>query len=150
MNAVGKIGMLPLVLGLMKKEELINPSKERWINWYPLFDDQATKRDVMKFWNNQDFDLKLYGPNGVTAKGNCDGCFLKSEATLAMMWRDHPDRMKWWSNMEEGQPMRNNKKQVFNPSRTYAGLGDFVNRQGNFIFNDEAYLCQADDGECTG
>ena len=129
-------------------------TKERWSNWYPLFDDQVTKRDVMEFWGKQrlafDFDLRLYGPTGVTPKGNCDGCFLKSEATLAMMWREHPDRMQWWKDMEESQPIRNGKKQVFNASRTYADLGDFVSRQGDWIFDDEAFLCQADDGECTG
>ena len=94
--------------------------------------------------------MNLYGPNGVTPKGNCDGCFLKSEATLAMMWREHPDRMQWWADMEIKRSKEIGKKCHFHESRTYAGLGDFVNRQGDFIFDDEAYLCQADEGECTG
>jgi 3'-phosphoadenosine 5'-phosphosulfate sulfotransferase (PAPS reductase)/FAD synthetase len=120
------------------------PSKDRWTFWYPLYEAQATKRTVMDFWNSQNFDLQLVGPNGQTPKGNCDGCFLKSEATLAMMWREHPDRMQWWADME---------KQIggtFHKSRSYEELGSFVSRQGDWIFDDEAFLCQKDDGECTG
>ena len=139
-------------IGIRKDEgRRIKVSKEkRWDNWYPLNDAGATKSEVMGFWNSQNFTLNLYGPNGVTPKGNCDGCFLKSEATLAMMWREHPDRMQWWADMEIKRSNEIGKKCHFHESRTYAGLGDFVNRQGDFIFDDEAYLCQADDGECTG
>ena len=139
-------------IGIRKDEgRRIKVSKEkRWDNWYPLNDAGATKSEVMGFWNSQNFTLNLYGPNGVTPKGNCDGCFLKSEATLAMMWREHPDRMQWWADMEIKRSKEIGKKCHFHESRTYAGLGDFVNRQGDFIFDDEAYLCQADDGECTG
>jgi len=120
-------------------------SRDRWTFWYPLADAGATKATVMDFWKQQPFDLRLFGPNGVTAKGNCDGCFLKSEATLAMMWREHPDRMEWWSDME--------KKigGTFHKRRSYDDVGNFVKRQGDWIFNEEVgALCQEDDGECTG
>jgi len=139
-------------IGIRKDEgRRIKVSKEkRWDNWYPLNDAGATKATVMEFWNAQKFTLNLYGPNGVTPKGNCDGCFLKSEATLAMMWREHPDRMQWWADVETRRSKEIGKKCHFHESRTYAGLGEFVSRQGDFIFDDEAYLCQADDGECTG
>jgi 3'-phosphoadenosine 5'-phosphosulfate sulfotransferase (PAPS reductase)/FAD synthetase len=119
------------------------PGRDRWTFWYPLNDAGVTKKDVMAFWNAQPFDLRLVGPNGSTPKGNCDGCFLKSEATLAMMWREHPDRMQWWADMERKIGA------TFHKSRSYEGLGEFVARQGDWIFNDEAFLCQADDGECT-
>jgi len=118
----------------------VKPSKDkRWDNWFPLADAGLTKADVNGYWSRNHFDLQL--PVGV---GNCDGCFLKSEAALAAMWRDYPDRMQWWADMEAktgGQ---------FHKSRTYADLGEFVSRQGDWLFDDEAYLCQADDGECTG
>lgn len=128
----------------------IRVSKEkRWDNWYPLFDDAATKRDVMAFWKQQPFDLGLWGANGSTPKGNCDGCFLKSEATLAMMWREHPERMQWWSDIEQWKSDQIGKKAHFHESRTYKELGEYVSRQGDWIFNDQAYLCQQDDGECT-
>lgn len=120
-----------------------NPAKERWTMWYPLFHAGVEKADVMDFWRRQSFDLQLFGSNGVTPKGNCDGCFLKSEATLAAMWRDHPDRMQWWADMEA------RVGSTFHKTRSYAELGDFVQRQGDWVFNDEAFLCQRDGGECV-
>lgn len=119
-------------------------SKDRWTFWYPLYEDNITKKEIMEFWNKQPFNLNLVGPNGVTPKGNCDGCFLKSEATLAMMWREHPERMQWWADMEDKIGSSFHKK------RTFKEIGDFVQKQGDWIFDDEAFLCQADDGECTG
>lgn len=120
------------------------PSKDRWTFWYPLYDAGITKRHVMDFWNAQPFDLRLYGPNGVTAKGNCDGCFLKSEATLAMMWREHPDRMQWWADQEKKIGSE------FIKTGTYSDLGKFVEKQGDWIFDDQDFLCQQDGGECNG
>jgi hypothetical protein len=118
----------------------VKPSTDkRWTNWFPLACAGTTKRDVMAFWSSQPFDLRVK-PGG----GNCDGCFLKSEATLAMMWREHPDLMQWWADME------NEVGGTFHKSRSYKELGEFVARQSDWIFNDKAYLCQADDGECTG
>ena len=111
----------------------------RWTNWFPLNDTGASKRDVMNFWSAQPFDLRVK-----VGGGNCDGCFLKSEATLAMMWREHPDRMQWWADMEA------EIGSSFHKSRSYKELGEFVSRQGDWIFNNEAYLCQAKGGECTG
>ena len=118
----------------------VKPSKDkRWTNWFPLNDAQVSVQDVNKFWKQQPFDLRV-----MKGGGNCDGCFLKSEATLAAMWRERPDRMQWWADMEAktgGQ---------FHKNRNYEQLGSFVSRQGDWIFDDEAFLCQADDGECTG
>lgn len=117
----------------------VKPSTDkRWHNWFPLNDAGASKRDVMKFWAEQPFDLMVK-----QGAGNCDGCFLKSEATLAMMWREHPERMQWWADME------NEAGGQFHKTRSIAELGRFVDRQQDWIFNDEAYLCQQDDGECT-
>lgn len=118
----------------------VKDSKDnRWINWFPLNDAQVSVQSVNDFWKNQHFDLEI-----IRGSGNCDGCFLKSEATLAAMWRNFPDRMAWWKGMEAKTGGK------FHKTRTYAELGDFVERQGDFIFNDEAYLCQANDGECVG
>lgn len=118
----------------------VKPSKDnRWTNWFPLNDAQVSVQDVNQFWKQQPFDLRV-----MKGGGNCDGCFLKSEATLAAMWREHPSRMQWWADMEAktgGQ---------FHKTRNYEQLGSFVSRQGDWIFDDEAFLCQADDGECTG
>lgn len=118
----------------------VKPSKDkRWQNWFPLNNAQIAVQDVNQFWKEQTFDLRV-----MKGGGNCDGCFLKSEATLAAMWREQPDRMQWWADMEE------QTKGKFHKSRTYEKLGSFVSSQGDWIFDDEAFLCQADDGECTG
>ena len=118
----------------------IKKSKDkRWVNWFPLAEAGVTRQDVMDFWSRSPFDLNI-----LPGSGNCDGCFLKSEATLAAMWREHPDRMKWWQNWEE------QKDKSFHDVRTYKQLGDYVDRQGDWIFDMEGALCQATDGECTG
>lgn len=128
-------------VGIRKDEaHRAKPSKDnRWINWFPLVDDFVSVHDVNSFWSSHDFDLRV-----MKGAGNCDGCFLKSEATLAAMWREHPERMQWWSDLEQ------RIGHTFNKTRSYKELGDFVKRQGSFIFDDEAYLCQKDFGECTG
>lgn len=118
----------------------VRPSTDKfWSNWFPLNDAKATVRDVSEFWMKRNFDLQV-----MKGAGNCDGCFLKSEATLSALWREHPERMQWWSDMEK------RTGGYFHKSRNYKQLGEFVNRQGDWIFNDEAFLCQSNDGECTG
>ena len=129
------------------------PPKERWVNWYPLADGQIDKYVVMKFWENHPFDLGLGVVKGNSALGNCDGCFLKSEATLAMLARDYPERHQWWEDMEAlaSKLTANVNGATFRKDQSRAALGKFVERQGDWIFDDEnGALCQADDGECTG
>jgi hypothetical protein len=60
------------------------------------------------------------------------------------MARDHPDLAKWWIDAEE----RTGRQ--FERGRNMKQFVDFVDRQQDWIFNDEAYLCQTDNGECTG
>ena len=69
---------------------------------------------------------------------------LSPQLTIASIWRDNPEHMKWWADQEQ------KKSATFNDKRSYDELGSFVKRQGDFIFNDEAYLCQVNEGECTG
>ncbi|WP_419738330.1 phosphoadenosine phosphosulfate reductase family protein [Ruegeria sp.] len=125
--------------------------KERWQNWYPLAGAGIARRDVAAFWAAQPFDLALAGEDGRTPLGNCDGCFLKSEAVRAALARDDPDRFAWWIEMEALASRLSNT-----PSGAYwrkdgscAELADFVARQGDWIFETEGALCQAEAGECT-
>lgn len=108
----------------------------RFSNWYPLHEAKQTKREVKMFWRDQPFDL-------MTELSNCDGCFQFSEARRAMMFREHPERMKWWPKQEADIGGR------FIKSGTYADLRDFVEIQGDWIFDDQDFLCQKDGGECT-
>tara|TARA_R110000803_G_scaffold14841_5_gene41232 strand:+ start:4587 stop:5414 length:828 start_codon:yes stop_codon:yes gene_type:complete len=122
------------------------PSPDKRVTrWYPLED--VTKGMVNAFWKSMPFDLKV--KQGL---GNCDGCFLKSEATLAALARDYPDRHRWWQQQEEAASAltKSPNGARFRKSFTRKELGDFVQRQGDWIFDDKEYLCQADDGECTG
>ena len=77
------------------------PLKEKWSVEMPLADAGVGKRDVEFFWRQQDFDLKLQNIGGKTPLGNCDGCFLKSEANRAFLARYYPERAKWWDDMEK-------------------------------------------------
>ena len=128
-----------------EKHRVKKSKEKRWENWFPLNNALATKKTVMSFWKSQPFDLKI-----INGSGNCDGCFLKSEATLAAMFRLYPDRMQWWSDIEAWKSEQIGRNAQFHDSRTYKEINSFVQRQGDWIFDDEAYLCQADDGECTG
>ena len=119
-------------------------SKDRWDYWYPLADAGITRQHVADFWKAQPFDLRLVNANGNTPKGNCDMCFLKSEATLAAIAKEHPDRAAWWVEMES------RAGGTFRKERSLAEWVDFVQRQEDWVFNEVGYFCQADDGECTG
>lgn len=120
--------------------------------WYPLNDANVSEKDVLSFWGKQKFDLRV-----VKGFGNCDGCFLKSERNLATLWKLYPERAKWWAKQEslvfEGKEdkvdFQRFKGQV-DRTASYEEIGNFVNRQGDWIFDNEAILCQANHGECTG
>jgi 3'-phosphoadenosine 5'-phosphosulfate sulfotransferase (PAPS reductase)/FAD synthetase len=127
-----------------------DPQRERWQRWYPLADAGVSKRDVLGFWQRQPFDLRLPDFGGNTALGNCDGCFLKSEASLAMLARDYPERHAWWERMEEETTEATTAAAArFRKEYTRKSLRQFVEKQGDWIFNTEGALCQANDGECT-
>ena len=119
-------------------------SKDRWVFWHPLVDANVTKADITKFWKSQPFDLRLVNANGLTPKGNCDMCFLKSEATLAAIAKEHPEIAEWWIEMEQMT------KGTFRNNRNLKTFVDFAQRQEDWVFNETGYFCQADDGECTG
>jgi len=119
------------------------PPKERWTPWRPMADAGLSRHDVAAFWQRQPFDLGLPNVGGRSSLGNCDGCFLKSEAHLAALARDYPERAAWWRDQEVASGG------TFHPDRTYAGMIDMVSRQGAWIFDADGALCQATDGECT-
>lgn len=130
------------------------PLKERFQPWHPLAAAGVSKRDVSEFWGRQPFDLRLPNVGGRCSLGNCDGCFLKAQASRAALARDYPERFAWWARMEKlceenGWGGRN---QTFLAGESYAEMQSFIDRQGDWIFSDAAdelgVLCQASDGEC--
>lgn len=126
------------------------PQRERWQRWYPLADANVSKHDVALFWRRQPFDLRLSNIKGKTPLGNCDGCFLKSEANLAALARDYPERHQWWQDMEDmvsEWTLGNGAR--FRKEYSRRELRWMVDNQGDWIFEAEGALCQADDGECV-
>lgn len=131
------------------------PPRDRWTVWAPLAAAGVSKRDVSAFWSAQPFDLNLPNVGGRCSLGNCDGCFLKSEAHIAALIRDYPERASWWERAEarigalEAQKKRPADNAQFSRRYSRRGLREFIERQGDLILNTEGALCQADDGECV-
>ncbi|MEM1346366.1 MAG: phosphoadenosine phosphosulfate reductase family protein [Pseudomonadota bacterium] len=124
--------------------------RERWERWYPLAGAGITKQHVTAFWQTQPFDLHLPNVAGKTPLGNCDGCFLKSEAFLAALARDHRERHAWWERMEAlAQSLTTGSGGCWSKRYSRRELRERVERMGPGLFDLEGALCQADDGECT-
>lgn len=124
--------------------------KDRWTVWHPMATANVSRHDVAAFWDAQPFDLALPHVNGRCVDGNCDGCFLKSEAALAALARDEPDRHGWWENMEASFTGVTTSPAAASFNKTYrrAELREYVERQGDWLFNTTGALCQAEGGEC--
>jgi len=84
---------------------------DEWDVACPLYDARVTRDDVHAFWRAQPFDLSLR-----PWESNCDGCYLKSSATLERVERDRPGTLDWWIAWETRNDAR------FDKSRTFAHL----------------------------
>lgn len=114
----------------------------RATGWTPLRDANVSKRDVAAFWRRQPFDLRLPIVKGKTIGGNCKKCFQKSEEEIAAHIRDYP--ADDWPDRMEAKFGR-----TFSSRYSHAQLREMVERQGDWIFDTEGALCQADGGECV-
>lgn len=125
--------------------------KDRWKVWTPLANAGIGKADVGAFWARQPFDLELPNVKGNCWLGNCDGCFLKSEANIAAFIRDYPERAAWWEEMEAKVKGLTTSEAAAHFSKRYGrrALREILERQGDWLFDEEGRLCQANDGECV-
>jgi 3'-phosphoadenosine 5'-phosphosulfate sulfotransferase (PAPS reductase)/FAD synthetase len=129
--------------------------KEQWTNWHPLAAAGVTKHVVGDFWKSQPFDLQLPNVRGNCWLGNCDGCFLKSERSQAVLARDFPERHAWWEAAEariadtEEAKRRPRDNAQFSIRFSKRELREFMEKQGDWALSTEGALCQADDGECV-
>lgn len=112
----------------------------------PLFTAKVTRTDILKFWQNQSFDLKLQVIDGEAVGGNCDLCFLKSLPKIQTLIRQDPKKAIWWAKMEalvpnlEGvKPGNGNKFRSDRPS--YAELINNQESQGNLFEEDIPCFC---------
>lgn len=97
-------------LRVLKKLAENDNGGHRWKSVMPLAKAKVTKADVMAFWAAQPFDLGLR-----PYEGNCDLCFLKSEAKLKAIIREQPGAADWWIAQEAGGSR-------FERARSYADL----------------------------
>lgn len=108
-------------------ERTRNKNKDRWTVATPLAVAGVDLINVLQFWKKQPFDLRLAGP----WEGNCDGCFLKSRASIARVMADHPDQMEWWSHQEGRVLTHAGLGNVFRKDREdYATMARVVRDQG--------------------
>ena len=61
----------------------------------PLADARVAERDVLAWWKEQPFDLRLPG-----YAGNCACCFLKGRGKLMHIIREDPSLADWWIEQE--------------------------------------------------
>lgn len=125
---------------------------ERWTVWHPLATAGVSRHDVAAFWSAQRFDLRLPNVGGKCWLGNCDGCFLKSEANVAALARDYPERAAWWERMEAlAQVLTSGSGGTFSKRYSRAEMREFMERQGDDYDTlvKVGALCQAEDGECV-
>lgn len=125
--------------------------KDRWTVWTPLAAAGIGRHHVVDFWNKQPFDLRLPNVGGNCWLGNCDGCFLKSEASVAAFTRDYPERAEWWERMEEvaAELTGSSSAAFFSKRYTRADMRSYMARQGDWALSTEGALCQKEEGECT-
>ena len=121
-------------------------ARERWTNAGPLAEAGVTRRDVAAWWRKQPFDLALPNRDGITPLGNCELCFLKSEATIRGIIRDHPELAAWWIEREaEARPTKPSGARFRLDRAGYAEMMRDAERQGDLI----DYLAQEGSVDCA-
>jgi 3'-phosphoadenosine 5'-phosphosulfate sulfotransferase (PAPS reductase)/FAD synthetase len=107
----------------------------------PLYTANISKPEVLNFWNNNDFDLKLPIINGETIGGNCDLCFLKALPKILTLVKEKPERAIWWAKQEEyGKSITDGNGNRFRIDRPkYADIHNFVDKQSDMF--DESIEC---------
>jgi 3'-phosphoadenosine 5'-phosphosulfate sulfotransferase (PAPS reductase)/FAD synthetase len=78
-----------------------NQTGNKWISLAPMYDAKHTIKDVIEFWNKQNFDLSLNSFGGKAPAGNCDLCFLKGMDTTIKLLKERPNLADWWIAKEK-------------------------------------------------
>ena len=124
---------------------------DRWTIWQPLNHAGVSKHDVAMFWRRQAFDLRLPNVNGNCWLGNCDGCFLKSEANIGAFAREQPARAQWWEDMETlASDLTSGSGGRWSKRYSRREIREFMARQVDAFDVNDGQLCQAYGGECVG
>jgi len=115
-------------------------TRNKWgmVEWrkpsFPLIDNGIDNRTIQEYWNkNNDIDF----PKGYY--NNCVGCFHRSPMFLNKMNQEHPNKIEWFSKMEEV-----NAPNTFRKDVTYKEIQQY-NPQSELSFDDFA---ECDSGFC--
>lgn len=115
-------------------------TRNKWgmVEWrtpsFPLIDNGIDNRAIQEYWNkNNDIDF----PKGYY--NNCVGCFHRSPMFLNKMNQEHPNKIEWFSKMEEV-----NAPNTFRKDVTYKEIQQY-NPQSELSFDDFA---ECDSGFC--
>lgn len=101
----------------------------------PLVDWKVTKKDVLDWWDKQNFNLELNEPYG-----NCDCCFLKGKGKLAIIAKERPDLFKWWEDIEESV-ISGDVTNGFKKSITYKQIRKKSQAQPGLFDGDPSFEC---------
>ena len=108
-----------------------------WDSICPLYQDKITVKEILEFWQKNNFDLKLTSENGQTTAGNCDLCYLKGTKTLTKIIKEKPDLADWWIAQEEKIDA------TFRKDGSYINLVDLTKLEDKQIelFDDDSRSC---------
>ena len=102
----------------------------------PMYDAGHTEQDVLAFWEQQTFDLRL--PLVGNMAGNCVGCFLKGRDKLEMLMLEMPEYFEWWERAEQTALASAKSGASFRKDRpSYANMMANVKIQGQLFAGDE-------------
>ena len=95
-------------------------------------------QDVLRFWEEQPFDLGLpINKAGASMAGNCVGCMLKAKPKIEILMHEMPEYFEYWIETEKlGAKIAKTKAGAFFRSDrpSYASLLETVQRQGILPF----------------
>lgn len=74
---------------------------------FPLIRAGVVERDVLEFWDNNDFTLQLK-----PYEGNCDLCFLKAKWKRVLLAQENPGLVPWWKQWEVKKGIRSNGRGI--------------------------------------
>ena len=107
-----------------------------WLNLTPLHSKKVSNKDVLEFWDKNNFDLQLPTIEGKTAAGNCDLCYLKSTKTIVNLIAEKPELTNWWVERE------NEYTAYFRKDRPeYSRLIEISKEDKHNLIDDDQYSC---------
>ena len=108
--------------GLLEQKHIIGKhpnGNNKWTTtaWqqpiFPMVDNRVYRDEVVEFWKDK--------PVRFAPRNNCVGCFHRNPLLLRTMFDEFPNKMEWFSKMEE-----QNKPNTFIKGLTYKKIMSFA------------------------